>query len=305
MFSLSTCWNSRRHHDGEKMLQEIKDLGFESVELGHGTKLSLVEGILRAHKSKLIRFSSLHNFCPLPAGVVDAAPNYFLFSSRNRTERSSAIRHTRQTIDFAKRLEARAVVLHLGCVPMKDHTARLVSLYKKEKKNSEPYADIKVRAVMEREKKIKPFWDSMIATLSPMVEYATQQGILLGVETRYLFEEIPTERELPALFERFEGSNLRYWLDTGHAQSRDFLGFVKFADLLELTGPWRAGWHIHDVIKPDKDHQPVGKGNVDFQMLAPYLAKEAVRVIELSPRTSPEDVVNSRETLEKLISAVP
>ncbi|MDZ4744180.1 MAG: TIM barrel protein [Verrucomicrobiota bacterium] len=301
MFSLSTCWNSHRHNDGGKMLEQIKDLGFEAVELGHGTKLSLVEGILRAHKDKLIRIRSLHNFCPLPAGVHDAAPNHFLFSGRSPTERSSAIRQTRQTIDFAKRLDAEAVVLHLGIVPMKNYTEQLVALYKQEKKNSKEYAEIKLRSVMEREKKIVGAWDSMIQTLEPIVAYAAQQNIILGAETRYLYEEIPSERELPVLFKHFEGSTLRYWHDTGHAQSRDFLGFMRHTDLLALTDSYRAGWHIHDVIKPDKDHQPVGKGNIDFGILAPYLAKDAIKVIELSPRTRSEDVVASREILERLI----
>ncbi|MDK3157892.1 TIM barrel protein [Kamptonema cortianum] len=284
------------------MLEQIKDLGFDAVELGHGTKLSLVEGILRAHKRGLIRIRSLHNFCPLPAGVEEAAPNYFLFSSRSPAERASAIRQTRQTIDFAKRLGAEAVVLHLGLVPMKDHTDKLVELHKQQKKNSKRYAAIKLKAVMEREKRAGLAWNLMLQTLEPIVVYATQQGILLGVETRYLYEEIPTERELPRLFERFEGSSLRYWHDTGHAQSRDYLGFVRHADLLELTDQWRAGWHIHDVIKPDKDHQPIGAGEIDFRMLAPYLAKDAIRVLELSPRTRSEDVIKSREALEKLIA---
>src|SRR4051812_16910687 len=47
MLSCSTCWNSSRHQDGEAMLQEILDLGFERVELGHGIRLSLMEGIQR------------------------------------------------------------------------------------------------------------------------------------------------------------------------------------------------------------------------------------------------------------------
>lgn len=302
MFCLSTCWNSHRHSDGEKMLEEIKDLGFDSVELGHGTKLGLVEGILRAHQRKLITFSSLHNFCPLPAGVSQAAPNFFLFSSKSQAERASAIRQTRQTIDFAKRLEAQAIVVHLGSIPMGDHTKKLVELYKENQKNSKAYARIKLKAVLEREKLREQYWEYMIQTLEPLVEYATGADILLGAETRYLYEEIPAESELDWLFNYFDGSNLRYWHDTGHAQTRDYLGFIKHAELLEKMTPHRAGWHIHDVIKPDKDHQPIGKGNIDFQMLAPYLAKESIRVLELSPRTRSEDIIKSRETLEKLIS---
>ena len=48
MFAFSTCWNSQRHSDGRAMLAEIRTLGFEYAELGHGVRMSLVDGIQRA-----------------------------------------------------------------------------------------------------------------------------------------------------------------------------------------------------------------------------------------------------------------
>ena len=45
VLSLSTCWCSHRHTDGYEMLAEMADLGFEYVELSHGIRISLVEGI--------------------------------------------------------------------------------------------------------------------------------------------------------------------------------------------------------------------------------------------------------------------
>ncbi len=46
--SISTCWNSARHSDGYAMVGEILDLGFDRIELSHGTRLTLVAGIVRA-----------------------------------------------------------------------------------------------------------------------------------------------------------------------------------------------------------------------------------------------------------------
>src|ERR1035438_8577882 len=74
MYSLSTCWNSQRHTDGRAMLREIRDLGFAYAELSHGTRISLVPGILEAVDAGEILISSVHNFCPLPMGVNYAAP---------------------------------------------------------------------------------------------------------------------------------------------------------------------------------------------------------------------------------------
>lgn len=303
MLALSTCWNSSRHMDGEKMLEEIVEMGFDSVELGHGTRLTLVEGIVRAHKRKLVRIVSLHNFCPLPSGVIHAAPNYYVFSSARSGERLSAIRQTRQTIDFAEQLEAQAVVLHLGHVPMPFHTEKLVELYHQHKKYSKEYVTLKLKAVREREKKSSQAWKYMLDTLGPIVEYADSKNIILGVETRYLYEEIPTERELMGLLQHFDGSTLRYWHDTGHAQSKHFLGFIDHEDALKRLLPSLAGWHIHDVNRPDHDHRAPGTGDLDFTWLKPYLRAPAIRVLELSPRLKKEEVIQSKEFLDKLLKS--
>ena len=56
------------------MLREIKtELGFESIELGHGIGLSLIPGVQKMFDSDQIRFSSLHNFCPMPAEAMVAS----------------------------------------------------------------------------------------------------------------------------------------------------------------------------------------------------------------------------------------
>ena len=63
------------------MLQEIRELGFQYAELSHGTRISLLPGILEAVDSGEIKISSLHNFCPLPMGVTYPAPNLYQFSA--------------------------------------------------------------------------------------------------------------------------------------------------------------------------------------------------------------------------------
>src|SRR5216684_1658533 len=107
MFAFSTCWNSQRHIDGRVMLAEVRALGFEHAELGHGIRLSLMDGILQAVQAGEIKISSLHNFCPLPVAVMSAAPDYYLPSARKETERALAVRHTLRTIDCAASLGAK------------------------------------------------------------------------------------------------------------------------------------------------------------------------------------------------------
>ena len=68
------------------MAKEIASLGFEYAELSHGIRITLVPGILKAVEEGVVRVSSTHNFCPLPTGVVQAAPNLFEPSVREHRE---------------------------------------------------------------------------------------------------------------------------------------------------------------------------------------------------------------------------
>src|SRR5205814_8187470 len=134
MIAFSTCWNSGRHNAGDKMLREIKGkLGFELIELGHGIRISLMPGIQEMFEAGEVRFSSLHNFCPLPVEVMSASPDCYQFSSIYPQERERAIKQTFQTIDFAARLGAPFVVLHLGEVRIGPVTDSLIGLVKQGK----------------------------------------------------------------------------------------------------------------------------------------------------------------------------
>src|SRR4051812_41921216 len=128
MYSFSTCWNSHRHTDGRAMLREVRELGFEYAELSHGTRISLMPGILDAVDNGEIKISSLHNFCPLPMGVNHSAPNLYQFSDERPRERELAIRYTLKTIDFAVRVKAPVVVLHVGSFDMKNASDKLMEM---------------------------------------------------------------------------------------------------------------------------------------------------------------------------------
>ena len=48
MLAFSTCWNSQKHTDGYAMVEEIISLGFTTIEISHGLKVSLLPGIIKA-----------------------------------------------------------------------------------------------------------------------------------------------------------------------------------------------------------------------------------------------------------------
>src|SRR5476651_1323789 len=127
--ALSTCWNSYRHQDGYEMLKEIRQLGFQSVELGHAIRFSLWPGILKAWEEDLIKIRSLHNFCPVPTSVFRPNPNCYEFSDPNPAIRSSARKGSEETIRQAAKLGARAVVFHLGRAGPEGVTRKLEAIY--------------------------------------------------------------------------------------------------------------------------------------------------------------------------------
>ena len=81
------------------MLEEIFSLGINRIELGHGIRLSLWEGIEKFVANHPVTLTSLHNFCPLPIEVPYAAPDWYECTSARVKERQRCLRHTLQTID--------------------------------------------------------------------------------------------------------------------------------------------------------------------------------------------------------------
>jgi sugar phosphate isomerase/epimerase len=299
MIAFSTCWNSGRHTDGAEMLREILDLGFERVELGHGIRISLMPGIQEMFEGGKVKFSSLHNFCPLPVEVMTASPDCYQFSSPNEKERERALKQTFQTIDFAERLGAPFVVMHLGEVPMKPITDALIKLARKGSLLSREYVREKIRAVEKREAAAPVCLMQVMDCLKRIVEYVAGKKVRLGIEGRRGYEEIPSERELPALLDELNSQQIGYWHDFGHIQIKENLALLDHAEWLRQIGSRTIGCHVQDCIWPAQDHQPPFAGDIDLAKLVPLLPKDCVWVWEMSPRKTAEEIQRSVETWKR------
>ncbi len=166
------------------MLEEIRDLGFEYAELSHGIRLSLVPGIIDAHKAGVIKISTLHNFCPLPIGCKHANPNVFKFSSTNVRERENAYKHTMKTIEMADQLGAKLIVLHMGEIDMRNYTDKLIDLLEAGKQDTPKYQKLCQKAELKREKAKVKYCDLAYKMLEQITEQASMRGIKLGIEIR-------------------------------------------------------------------------------------------------------------------------
>jgi len=285
------------------MLREIAGLGFEYAELSHGIRVSLVPGIIEAVEAGEIRISTLHNFCPLPMGVNHAAPNIYEFSSEDRREREYALKHSLKTIEFAVQTQARLIVIHSGSMSFKPgfwagllggrqekFTEQLEQLLEAGQAGAEEFNQLVARAMEAQEKAKAGPMERSIALLRQIAERAAEHDLLLGIENREAIEEIPPDPDMGEFLSQLPGDTVRYWHDCGHGQIKENLGFINHRAQVEELADRLAGFHIHDVVFPGKDHQPPGQGMIDFKALAPFVRPDHIKVFEMSPGLSPDAV---------------
>jgi sugar phosphate isomerase/epimerase len=308
VLSLSTCWCSPRHQDGYRMLEDMAGLGFEYVELSHGIRITLVPGIIRAVEEGVIKVASLHNFCPLPTGVMHAAPNLFEPSAADAREHDQWLRHTKRTIDFAAQMKARVVVCHLGSVRFFwFNPERALDKYAAAHPGANLPEDPAYRALLEKSlaklrQKMGPFWERTQASVREVLGYAAEKGVKLGLENREAFTELPIDADYPSFLESLPaGAAAGYWHDTGHAKIKEDAGLLNHRDHLQKMSARTIGFHLHDVSAEGKDHQPVGSGQIDFRMVSEFWRPEHLLTLELSPRVTVEGVKESKARIESLL----
>jgi sugar phosphate isomerase/epimerase len=308
LVALSSCWCSHRHTDGYAMLKEMAALGFEWAELSHGIKIVLVPGILKAVEAGVIKIASCHNFCPLPTGVNHAAPNLYMPSSADARERDQWLRQSKRTIDFAQQVKAAKVVLHLGSTeffwfnPARKVDAYLDAHPGEELSNDASYRKLLAKAVAKLKDRMPSYWANTQQGIRDLLAYAEPKGVQLGFENREKFEELPLDEDHPALIATMaKPGACGYWHDTGHAQIKQNMGLLNHREHLEKNAPNAIGFHLHDVSAEGDDHQPIGSGKIDFEMVSSFWRPEHTLIIELSPRLTPEEVLASKKRVEQLV----
>lgn len=299
MIAFSTCWNSSRHTDGEAMIREIIDLGFDTIELSHGMNISLLPGVKKAWDEGLFRVCGLHNYCPSPVEVMVDAPDCYEFTSRREDERERAIKLTLQTLDFAAKFGARYVVLHMGSVSMRRISRELTALAEKGGLNSRKFVRLKHKLINLREKRSELCMPRAREALSRIIAHARERGVVLAVESRSAYEDVPSEREMLALMQEYrDEGHVGYWHDFGHVQRKANLELLDHAQWLASMRPFLVGGHLHDVVWPAQDHRVPLTGSIDYDRLMPNFAPEMPLVWELSPGRPAQEI---REALPRWI----
>lgn len=291
------------------MLKEMAGLGFEWVELSHGIRITLVPGILRGVEEGIVKVASCHNFCPLPTGVNHAAPNLYVSSTKDERERLQWLRHSKRSIEFAQQVGAKNLVMHSGSVeffwsnPGRKLDDYLDANPDAASNGDEKYAGLLAAALAKLRDRKTVYWEYTRAGVAELLPFATAKGVALGFENREKFEELPLDEDHADFIASLPPESLGgYWHDTGHAHIKETMGLLKHEEHLAKNAARTLGFHLHDVSADGHDHQPIGSGKIDFEMVSRFWRPEHELVLEFSPRLTVEEVLVSKKRVEALIA---
>ncbi len=297
--SLSTKWNITKYTSGIDIIKEIKALGFDCIELGANSTKKQVEDIITLYDAQKIEVSSVHNICPV---VEEEGKQHIEIGDRiaslDEEERRLAVAYSKKTIEVAKRVNAKVVVIHLGQVdiPM-TYQLILSQMVKEGSSNNTSFAMLRTYLQEERKRNAKGHLGAIRRSIEELIP-CLSEGMKIGLENRYWYHEIPSHEEVRMLLDKYS-DHVGYWHDTGHAHVLEVYGLYKKGELIHAFGDRLIGVHLHDAINAG-DHIGVGKGDVDFSSLHQYMQEDVIRVFEYNPNVTAEDVVKGKNRMKQM-----
>jgi sugar phosphate isomerase/epimerase len=293
--SLSTMWAKGRFSRMAGFAAKAKELGFTHIE----ANASVSSQMLRELLETAVPISSIHSPCPMALSSRGTPISNLSLSSLDEGERMEAVSFTKQTIDLAASVKARAIVLHMGEVPIDlSLQDRLFELHNGGHAQTKEYSQAKEELVYQRTSKAPHYLEASRKSLQQIREYSRAKGIMLGLETRFHPHEIPNMDEMAKLLNEVPESLVGYWHDVGHAEVQQHLGFSLHEKWLSQFRDRMIGIHLHDVLGISDHHAP-GKGDMNWEMVAKYLSPGIIKVCEIGEWNDEQQMQGVVEFLEK------
>jgi sugar phosphate isomerase/epimerase len=299
---ISTSWNAAGVGDGAEIVRQVTGLGFGCIEVEYRVSEEAAAGIEEVVRAGAIRVLSVHNYTPLEAGerATSRGGDKHNLASPSETERKHAVRLTLRSLDLGRRLGAKALVLHLGETDIsRAYFGRLVDIVEKAGVASGPAMELRKEVRAARDALKGAYLDAALRSLEDLLPRAEAAGIVLGLENRYYFHQVPLPEEIPGILTRMGSPFLRYWHDIGHAHVMEVLGFSRPDEVPTQLPDDASGVHVHDAVFI-RDHKAPGSGNIPLASILSRVPEEAIRIVELSGEVPRADVVKAIAFLRSL-----
>jgi sugar phosphate isomerase/epimerase len=286
-------WNALRQPDGAALLDELKELGFDAIELSRHLTREQIEQI-KPHLANT-QICSIHNFCPVLHGSLqsEAENDPIHLASLDADTRNEAVKQTIRTMELAVEIEVPIVVLHLGKVDTYDRSYLMYDFYEYGEREFEAFGAKVVEATEWRKRKEAKHQDAVLFSLDTLNETALRMDVYLAIENRPRYHQIPNFDEVGLFLETFKGSNMRYWHDVGHAMLQERVGLCWSQRWLETYAENLIGVNLHD-LKDLEAYHPPGSGDLDFKEILSEIPPETPTVLEVRD-APPEQLVEVRE----------
>jgi sugar phosphate isomerase/epimerase len=268
------------HDDMAAFAQTVAGLGYPHIEINYVIPPDGVEALLATDH---VGVSSVHSPCPRIACADGRNSDALNLASPDSEERQLAVDCARAAVDIAARAAAPAIVVHLGGVGAEifPEERELRRLYDAGTRTGEQVEALLKGAAERRREGFGTHFPQARRSLAEITEYAAPRGIAVGLENRYHFHEFPGPGELHELLADYPAEVAGFWLDVGHAEVLDRLGFYPHTRWLDELAPRCIGTHLHDVDGL-ADHRAPGEGTTDWPHYAAKLPPHIPRVFEIN-----------------------
>jgi len=287
MIAVSTSWVSENTDSARAILEAVQSLEATAVELDYRIGPEIYRDLRGLLKKAGIRVVSVHNFFPTPELAREPSGDVFLYTSDDDRERELALRYTLKTLEACAEVEARAAVLHLGRVPLREQVDRLYELHGRGGLEGPEGRDAWAELAARRAAMAPRYLDRVLLALDRVLRAAERLGVAVGIENRYHYHEIPSLEEIGVVLRAFRGAPVGYWHDTGHAHHWQVMGWASQEDFLGTYQNDLIGLHLHDA-RGREDHLAPGTGEVDFGSVARYVRDGVLRVAEVHAKSDLE-----------------
>ncbi|KAA0239426.1 sugar phosphate isomerase/epimerase [bacterium] len=299
--ALSTMFAQQdRFAHGGDFARFAAEAGYDSIEVSHSTREETLRQVLEAN---VLPVTSVHQPAPWVQHHDGRGNSHLNLASTDPGERRAAVDYARASIEWAGRIGASSVVVHLGQVTglpaMFPEEHRLRRLIDSGIADDAQAAALRHAAIAARRSEAEPHLAAARASLLELVRAAEPWRIALGLENRYHFHEIPLPHEYDQLLAGLVPAQAGYWHDMGHAEVLHRLGFVDRHAWFAANGRRTIGAHIHDVSGIG-DHRAPGRGDVDWEYIVAGLGHLPRYTLEINQHEPDEGVRGVRAFLTRV-----